>query len=143
LVHAWFDLSFQPGQYTFIIVAEYWADPAQIPVLSLSSYGATGREQQPPGREEFVPDPMNPSRKILTVAEIRKISIGEHKTETTNVTVIVTVAEWVILFGGMLGGAFAFLIPSSRLYPGSTWRGLFSAVMLVVLQLSHATVLIA
>lgn len=129
--HAWFDLSFPPGQYTFIIVADYWADPAQIPVLSLSPYGATGREQPPPGREEFVPDPMNPSRKILTVAEIRKISLGEHKTETTNVTVIVTAAEWVVLFGGMLGGAFAFvLIPSSRLYPGSTWKGLFSAIML-------------
>jgi hypothetical protein len=131
--HAWFDLSFPPGQYTFIIVVNYWADPAQIPLLSPSSFRAerTGPNEPRPNRDELEPDPTDPSRKILTAAEIREISIGEHKTETSNVMVTVAAAEWVVLSGAMLGGAFAFaLIPSSRLYPRSTWKGLFSAMML-------------
>jgi hypothetical protein len=131
--HAWFDLSFPPGQYTFVIVANYWVDPAQIPLLSPSPLRSkrTGPDQARPTQEVFVPDPSDPSREIFTVAEIRKISVGEHKTESSNVTVIVAAAEWVVLFGAMLGGAFAYaLIPSSRLYSGSTWKGVFSAIML-------------
>lgn len=131
--HALFDLSFPPGQYTFTIVLNYWVDPAQIPLLSPSSFRAerTGSNEPPPNRDEVVPNPTNPSRKTLTATEIREISIGEHKTETSNVMVVVAAAEWVVLFGAMLGGAFAFaLIPSSRLYSHSTWKGLFSTIML-------------
>jgi hypothetical protein len=131
--HLWFDLCFPPGQYTFIIVVNYWVDPAQIPLLSVSSLRSQRTGPNHPLSTEgiSVRDPTDPSREILTVSEIRKISLGEHKTETSNVAVIVAAAEWVVLFGAMVGGFFAYaLIPTSRLYPGSTWKGLFSAATL-------------
>jgi hypothetical protein len=129
--HLWFDLTFPPGQYTFIIVANYWVDPSQIPLVSRSLVTPERPKPNQPPAEIFEPDPTDPKRYVLTIGEIRRISTGEHKTESYNVAVNVAAAEWVVLLGAMLGGAFAFaLVPSSRLYPNSMLKGIFSAILL-------------
>jgi hypothetical protein len=131
--HVWFDLRFSPGQYNFIIVANYWVDPVQIPLLSRPSVtsGRSKPNQSVAAEEVFEPDPTDPKRYVLTAGAIRRISTGEHKTESYNVAVNVAAAEWVVLLGAMLGGVFAYaLVPTSRLYPNSTLKGIFSAILL-------------